>query len=533
MCKTTRAQVQGRTRRSRRRSTCCSSCTPTTSRTARTSAMRSVGSSQVDPYCAAAAGDRRPLRPAARRRQRGGAADARRRSGRRTRSPAFIEGREGAGERHAPDGLRPPRLQELRPARQDHQEDRPTRCSRSRAATRMLDIALELERIALEDEYFVKRKLYPNVDFYSGLIYQAMKLPARRCSRVLFAIARTAGLARAVAGDAPRQGAEDRPPAADLPRLGQARVRAPAPSRVAAMAGVFTAGAGSPASAVLLSAEAEGRTVLLEHEVYAVLASAGIDVPRHRLVADPAAIDASLCAALGSEEAVVKIASPDLLHKSDVGGVVLCRNEPAPLREASARVLAAARAASPQARLVWRPRRRARALPHRHGARGAGRLPPRPRVRSGRRPGGGRSRHRGAARGPPAREGSRDDGRPGPHRGPGGARAARDARARRAHGPAPHEPRRRTPGRSAGGAGREPRAAGGTVGRVPSAGRPRPRRARGEPDGGGGRRPPRRPRRPRAAAPPGGPAAGAPGRRAEAAARAEKRRRRRVLRPRA
>lgn len=111
------------------------------------------------------------------------------------------------------------------------------------------------------------------------------------------------------------------------------------------------AGAGTPASAVLVSAASEGRTVLLEHEVYAVLASAGIDVPRHRLVVDPAAIDTSLCAALGSEEAVVKIASPDLLHKSDVGGVVLCRNEPAPLREASAQVLAAARAASPQARL--------------------------------------------------------------------------------------------------------------------------------------------------------------------------------------
>ena len=40
-----------------------------------------------------------------------------------------------------------------------------------------LDIALELERIALEDEYFVSRKLYPNVDFYSGLIYQAMGFP--------------------------------------------------------------------------------------------------------------------------------------------------------------------------------------------------------------------------------------------------------------------------------------------------------------------------------------------------------------------
>ena len=47
----------------------------------------------------------------------------------------------------------------------------------------LLDIALELEKIALEDEYFVSRKLYPNVDFYSGLIYQALGLPDRRCSR--------------------------------------------------------------------------------------------------------------------------------------------------------------------------------------------------------------------------------------------------------------------------------------------------------------------------------------------------------------
>ena len=56
----------------------------------------------------------------------------------------------------------------------------------------MLDIALELERIALEDEYFVSRKLYPNVDFYSGIIYQAMKLP-RTMFPVLFAIPRTVG----------------------------------------------------------------------------------------------------------------------------------------------------------------------------------------------------------------------------------------------------------------------------------------------------------------------------------------------------
>jgi len=56
----------------------------------------------------------------------------------------------------------------------------------------LLDIALELERIALEDEYFVSRKLYPNVDFYSGLIYEAMGFPMEMFT-VLFAIPRTAG----------------------------------------------------------------------------------------------------------------------------------------------------------------------------------------------------------------------------------------------------------------------------------------------------------------------------------------------------
>jgi citrate synthase len=56
----------------------------------------------------------------------------------------------------------------------------------------MLDIALELERIALQDEYFVSRKLYPNVDFYSGIIYQAMGFPVEFFP-VLFAIPRTVG----------------------------------------------------------------------------------------------------------------------------------------------------------------------------------------------------------------------------------------------------------------------------------------------------------------------------------------------------
>ena len=57
---------------------------------------------------------------------------------------------------------------------------------------RLLDIALELERIALEDEYFISRKLYPNVDFYSGIIYQAMGLPTTMFP-VMFAIPRTVG----------------------------------------------------------------------------------------------------------------------------------------------------------------------------------------------------------------------------------------------------------------------------------------------------------------------------------------------------
>ena len=56
----------------------------------------------------------------------------------------------------------------------------------------LLDIALELEQIALEDEYFIERKLYPNVDFYSGLIYEALGLPVAMFP-VMFAIGRTSG----------------------------------------------------------------------------------------------------------------------------------------------------------------------------------------------------------------------------------------------------------------------------------------------------------------------------------------------------
>jgi citrate synthase len=56
----------------------------------------------------------------------------------------------------------------------------------------LFDLALKLEEIALKDDYFVSRKLYPNVDFYSGIIYSALGIP-RSMFTVMFAIARTAG----------------------------------------------------------------------------------------------------------------------------------------------------------------------------------------------------------------------------------------------------------------------------------------------------------------------------------------------------
>ncbi len=56
----------------------------------------------------------------------------------------------------------------------------------------LIDIALECERVALEDDYFVSRRLYPNVDFYTGLIYQSMGFPVTMFP-VLFAIPRTSG----------------------------------------------------------------------------------------------------------------------------------------------------------------------------------------------------------------------------------------------------------------------------------------------------------------------------------------------------
>ena len=180
-----RAEPGARSARSRS----CSSCTPTTSRTARRA------------RCAASARRTsirsRPSRPASRRSTaRCTAARTRRCCGCSTRSattknvPAFIE---SVKARQGPaDGLRPPRLQELRPAREADQDRSPTRCSSRPGSNPKLEIALELERIALEDDYFVSRKLYPNVDFYSGLIYQAMGFPTDYFT-VLFALGRLPG----------------------------------------------------------------------------------------------------------------------------------------------------------------------------------------------------------------------------------------------------------------------------------------------------------------------------------------------------
>ena len=81
----------------------------------------------------------------------------------------------------------------------------------------LLDLAMELEKIALNDSYFVDRKLYPNVDFYSGIILKAMGFPTSMFT-ALFAVSRTVGLGQPVAGDDGGPGAADRAAAADLHR---------------------------------------------------------------------------------------------------------------------------------------------------------------------------------------------------------------------------------------------------------------------------------------------------------------------------
>ena len=114
------------------------------------------------------------------------------RRGRRRRRHLRQAG-QGQGARRQADGLRAPGLQELRPARRPGQGAPPTRCSTDLgAADELLDLAQELEAVALSDDYFVSRKLYPNVDFYTGLIYKAMGFPTKMFT-VLFALGRLPG----------------------------------------------------------------------------------------------------------------------------------------------------------------------------------------------------------------------------------------------------------------------------------------------------------------------------------------------------
>src|SRR3954452_7538145 len=153
-----------------------------------TSAVRAVGSSQVDPYSAVAAGVAALYGPL-----HGGANEAVLRMLRRIETkeniPDFIAGVKDGKERLMGFGHRvyknyDPRAKIIKKACDDVFEVTGT--------NPLLDIALELEKLALEDDYFVSRKLYPNVDFYSGLIYEALGMPVGMFP-VLFAIPRTSG----------------------------------------------------------------------------------------------------------------------------------------------------------------------------------------------------------------------------------------------------------------------------------------------------------------------------------------------------
>ena len=153
-----------------------------------TSAVRSVGSSQVDPYSAVAAGIAALYGPL-----HGGANEQvlrmLRRIERKENISDFLKGVEDGNERLMGFGHRvyknyDPRAKIIKKAAYEVFEVTGT--------NPLLDIALELEKIALEDEYFIERKLYPNVDFYSGIIYEALGMPVEMFP-VLFAIGRTAG----------------------------------------------------------------------------------------------------------------------------------------------------------------------------------------------------------------------------------------------------------------------------------------------------------------------------------------------------
>src|SRR3954466_10413606 len=154
-----------------------------------TSAVRAVGSSQVDPFSAVAAGIAALYGPL-----HGGANEQVLHMiteiGHKKNIPEFIEGvKSGKGQKLMGFGHRvyksyDPRARIVKKLADD--------VFAQIGVDKDLEIALELERIALSDDYFVSRKLYPNVDFYTGLIYRSMAFPTDFFT-VLFAVARTAG----------------------------------------------------------------------------------------------------------------------------------------------------------------------------------------------------------------------------------------------------------------------------------------------------------------------------------------------------
>src|SRR3990167_7189705 len=153
-----------------------------------TNAVRAVGSSQVDPYCALAAGVAALYGPL-----HGGANEEVLRMlaeiGSTDRIPAFIKGVKDGKAKLMGFGHRVYKNYDPRAKIIKRMADEVFEVTRP---SPLLPVALELERIALEDDYFISRKLYPNVDFYSGLIYQALGFPVEMFP-VLFAIPRTSG----------------------------------------------------------------------------------------------------------------------------------------------------------------------------------------------------------------------------------------------------------------------------------------------------------------------------------------------------
>jgi citrate synthase len=154
-----------------------------------TSAVRGVGSSRVDPYSAVAGGIAALYGPL-----HGGANEAvlrmLQRIERTENIADFLRGVEEGKERLMGFGHRvyknyDPRARIIKSAAEDV-------FAVTGRRNPLLDVAIELEHIALEDEYFIEHKLYPNVDFYSGLIYEALGLPVEMFP-VMFAIGRTAG----------------------------------------------------------------------------------------------------------------------------------------------------------------------------------------------------------------------------------------------------------------------------------------------------------------------------------------------------